>query len=73
MNNPDLCKHRTLPIDRAVDESGYVEMQAHLKPVQGGGMQIPRIYFHDDTKGRTGKVHVGFIGPHDRMPNQSRN
>ena len=73
MNNPDLCKHRTLPIDRAVDKSGYVEMQAHLKPVQGGGMQIPRIYFHDDTKGRTGKVHVGFIGPHDRMPNQSRN
>ena len=73
MNNPDLRRHRTLPIDRAVDQSGYVEMQAHLKPVQGGGMQIPRIYFFDDTKGRTGKVHVGFIGPHDRMPNQSRN
>ena len=46
-------------------------MEAHLKPVQGGGMQIPRIYFYDDTKGRTGKVHVGFIGPHDRMPNLS--
>ena len=73
MNNPELRKHRTLPIDRAVEASGYVEMQAHLKPVQGGGMQIPRIYFHDDTKGRTGKVHIGFIGPHDRMPNQSRN
>ena len=71
MNNPDLRRHRRLPIDRTVDRSGYVEMQAHLKPVQGGGMQIPRIYFYDDTKGRTGKVHIGFIGPHDRMPNLS--
>ena len=69
MTNPELRRHRTLPIDRAVDESGFVEMQAHLKPVEGGGMQIPRVYFHDDTKGRTGKVHIGFIGPHDRMPN----
>lgn len=73
MNNPDLRRHRTLPINRKVDLSGFVEMQAHLKPVEGGGMQIPRIYFHDDTKGRTGKVHIGFIGPHDRMPNQSKN
>ena len=71
MNNPDLRRHRRLPIDPTVDRSGYVEMQAHLKPVQGGGMQIPRIYFYDDTKGHTGKVHVGFIGPHDRMPNFS--
>ena len=71
MNNPVLRRHRRLPIDRTVDRSGYVEMQAHLKPVQGGGMQIPRIYFYDDTKGHTGKVHIGFIGPHDRMPNLS--
>ncbi len=71
MNNPDLRRHRRLPIDRAVERSGFVEMQAHLKPVQGGGIQIPRIYFHDDTKGHTGKVHIGFIGPHDRMPNLS--
>ena len=73
MNNPELRRHRTLPINEAVGEGSFVEMQAHLKPIQGGGMQIPRIYFHDDTKGRTGKVHVGFIGPHDRMPNQSKN
>ena len=71
MNHPELRKHRILPVDRVVDESGFIEMQAHLKPVAGGGMQIPRIYFYDDTKGRTGKVHVGFIGPHDRMPNLS--
>lgn len=73
MNNPELRRHRVLPISEAVVENGYMEMEAHLKPIQGGGMQIPRIYFHDDTKGRTGKVHIGFIGPHDRMPNLSRN
>ena len=73
ITNTELCRHRTLPINHTVDQSGYVEMQAHLKPVEGGGMQIPRIYFHDDTKGRTGKIHIGFIGPHDRMPNQSTN
>jgi hypothetical protein len=44
-------------------------MLAHIKSIQGGGMQIPRIYFHDDTKGKTGKVHIGFIGPHDLVPN----
>ena len=73
MKNPDLRRRRTLPVDPKLDSSGWMEMEAHLKPVEGGGMQIPRIYFHDDTKGRTGKVHIGFIGPHDRMPNQSTN
>ena len=28
-----------------------------------------RIYFYDDTHGNTGKIHVGFIGPHYLMPN----
>lgn len=71
--SPRLRAHRLLPVDPAVDPSGHIEMPAHLKPVQGGGMQIPRIYFHDDTKGVTGKVHVGFIGPHDLMPNTLTN
>lgn len=72
-NNPRLRVHRLLPVDPAVEPSGQIEMLAHLKPVQRGGMQIPRIYFHDDTKGVTGKVHVGFIGPHDLMPNTLTN
>ena len=67
--NESLRRHRDLPIDKSISSAGITEMLAHIKSIQGGGMQIPRIYFHDDTKGRTGKVHVGFIGPHDLVPN----
>ena len=39
-------------------------MQAHLK--LSNGSLAPRLYFYDDTgkDGNTGKVHVGYIGPH---------
>lgn len=72
-NNQSQMAKRLLPIDKAVDSTGQIPMEAHLKPSRGGGMQIPRIYFHDDTRGNTGKVHIGFIGPHDSMPNNSAN
>lgn len=71
--NERLRRHRDLPIDTAISPSGTIEMLSHIKSIQGGGMQIPRIYFHDDTKGKTGKVHVGFIGPHDLVPNTLTN
>ena len=71
-NQSQIIK-RFLPIDKAVDPTGRITMEAHLKPIEGGGMQIPRIYFYDDTRGNTGKVHIGFIGPHDLMPNPSAN
>lgn len=71
--NPDLRRARLLPVDPAVDPSGRVEMLAHLKIAEGGGPLAPRIYFYDDTAGRTRKVHVGFIGPHEHMPNLSTN
>jgi hypothetical protein len=73
LNNERLASHRILPVDRAVDGAGEVLMQAHLKIQLGGGPTIPRIYFHDDTRGSTGKVHVGFFGPHDLMPNTKTN
>lgn len=73
MANERLRSMRMLPIDTAVDASGRIEMQAHLKIQSGGGNNIPRAYFHDDTGGITGKVHVGFIGPHDLMPNTKAN
>ena len=64
---------RMLPIDEQVDRNGRIAMFRHLKPVLGGGPQIPRIYFHDDTNGATRKMHIGFIGPHELMPNLSTN
>ena len=60
---------RIFPVDKKVDKSGTLYMEAHLKISEGGGDLAPRVYFHDDTKGTTGKVHVGFIGPHYLVPN----
>lgn len=67
--NKALRMARTLPVSTEVDASGRIEMQAHMKIAEGGGTDIPRIYFYDDTKGTTGKIHVGFFGPHRYMEN----
>ena len=72
-NNSKLIADRLFPIDQAVDSSGRIRMESHLKVDRGGGISIPRIYFCDDTKGNTGKVHVGFVGPHSEVPNKSKN
>jgi hypothetical protein len=71
MNNPRLRAARSLPITRELSPAGRREMTAHLKISQGGSPLAPRIYFYDDTGGPTGKIHVGFIGPHEHMPNLS--
>jgi hypothetical protein len=56
-----------------IDAKGSTIMEAHLKIAHGGGPLAPRIYLHDDTAGATGKVHVGFFGPHKYVPNKSTN
>lgn len=68
-----LREQRRLPVDERVDPTGRVHMWAHLKISEGGGEMAPRVYFHDDTRGPTGKVHVGFIGPHRYMENTKTN
>jgi hypothetical protein len=73
MANDRLRAMRLVPVDIAVAVQGRIEMQAHLKIQPGGGNNIPRVYFHDDTAGLTGKIHVGFIGPHYLMPNTKAN
>lgn len=65
----DLRRLREFEISTEVKATGSVLMEAHLKVVEGGGQHIPRIYFYDDAKGGTGKVHIGFIGPHRLVPN----
>jgi hypothetical protein len=59
------------PVGKLVQPGGQILMLAHLKIAQGGENHIPRVYFYDDTKGATGKVHVGFIGPHFLVENRS--
>ena len=64
MRQPELRKYRLLPVAVSVAPAGHIEMQAHLK--LSNASFAPRLYFHDATRGRnsTGKVHVGYIGPH---------
>lgn len=71
--NDKLSRTRVFEVDRAVAASGSMTMLAHLKIAEGGGNLAPRIYFHDDSGGATGKVHVGLIGPHYLVPNKSTN
>jgi hypothetical protein len=68
-NEPKFRDQRSFVVDPAVSPSGRVLMFAHLKIQAGGGDNIPRLYFHDDTDGPTGKMHVGFIGPHRHVRN----
>lgn len=68
-NNSRWAKAREFPIDTRVSPDGLQYMESHLKISEGGGDLAPRVYFHDDTAGPTGKVHIGFVGPHYLVPN----
>ena len=68
MNSGPLRRTRRFLVDSNVDPSGYITMEAHMKIAEGGGQHIPRLYFYDDSKGRTRNIHVGFIGPHRLVP-----
>ena len=61
---------RTLPLDPTVCGDSRIYMPAHIK-IEQGGYPSPRIHFHDDTGGVTGKVHVGYFGVH--LDNKSKN
>ena len=68
LNHERLYKQRVLPVSSEVDDSERVFMEAHLK--FSGGL-APRLYFFDDTKGITGKIHIGGIDPHSRWENST--
>lgn len=63
-NNGKLRGERMLPVPEAVDPNGKVFMQAHLK-IGGGNTVAPRLHFYEDGP-RSGKVYVGYLGPHLR-------
>ncbi|MFD3355239.1 hypothetical protein [Streptomyces fradiae] len=62
-NDKRFRQQRMLPVPPEVDASGKVFMEAHIK-IDNKGRIAPRVYFHDDTAGATGKVIVGYVGPH---------
>lgn len=70
MMNGRFVAARTFPVPEEVDPSGKVVMEAHIR-VGSGKPPAPRMHFHDDTSGNTGKVYVGYIGPH--LPNYQTN
>ena len=72
-NTAKLANARVFDVDERVDESGKITMLAHLKIAEGGGSLAPRVYFHDDTGGASGIVHVGLVGPHYLVPNKGTN
>jgi len=57
-----MGSQRKLPVDPAFDLSGSRVMLAHIRIAQGES--APRLHFLDDTRGKTGKIHIGYIGPH---------
>lgn len=69
-NNPQYRAARTFPVPREVDPDGRVYMASHIK-IEPGGRPAPRIHFHDDTSGRTGRIYVGYFGVH--LPNDRTN
>jgi len=71
MASQELMATRVFEIDRIIEPSGRKVMVAHAKIQARGSGNIPRVYFYDDTNGRTGKVHIGFIGPHNLTPSSS--
>jgi hypothetical protein len=62
--NGKLRGERMLPVPKTVDSSGQTFMQAHLK-IGGGNTVAPRLHFFEDGP-RSGKVYVGYLGPHLR-------
>ncbi len=66
---PRFRRARLFPVPRVVDRRGLAMMYAHFRIAQSGQLS-PRLHYLDDTA-RTGKVYVGYIGPH--LPNKQTN
>ena len=45
-----------------INEAENRTMLAHIRISQGESS--PRLHFLDDTRDKTGKIHIGYIGPH---------
>jgi hypothetical protein len=61
-NNPRFAAARVFTVPVSVDPAGEMQMMSHFKIAQSGQVS-PRLYYYDDSRG-TGKVYVGYIGPH---------
>ncbi|WP_067483008.1 hypothetical protein [Actinomadura hibisca] len=65
-----LSRPRVFPVPESVNPKGHQYMPAHIK-LRRVGVPAPRIHFHDDSSGATGKIWVGYVGDH--LPNTRTN
>ncbi len=61
--HPQLRGKRIFDVPVEVSPDGRQYMPAHIKIVKRG-TPAPRLHFHDDTRGTTGRVHIGYVGAH---------
>ncbi len=61
-NNTHFSGARIFSVPNGVEPAGRVAMMAHFKIAQSG-LISPRLHYYDDVR-RSGKVYVGYIGPH---------
>ncbi|MFF3444535.1 hypothetical protein [Streptosporangium sp. NPDC002721] len=61
---------RTFAVPPEVSPGGQVLMESHVK-LRPVGYPAPRMYFHDDSGGATGKIWIGYLGEH--LPNTRTN
>ncbi|WP_067177840.1 hypothetical protein [Microtetraspora niveoalba] len=69
-NRAKFSEPRTFSVPVEVDPSGRLLMEAHVK-LRPVGYPAPRMYFHDDSGGATGKIYIGYLGDH--LPNTRTN
>ena len=62
-NSPACRAARVFAVPPEVNRNEEVYMECHVK-IERGGRPAPRIHFHDDTKGHSGKIWVGYFGKH---------
>lgn len=62
MSDPRLASRRVFKVPREVDQTGSKEMQSHIAIGVTSG--CPRIYFDLSSIDQTGKICVGYVGPH---------
>lgn len=63
MNNSRLAAMRYFPVAAEVHEREEAVMESHIA-IQLVGNPAPRMYFLDDARGPTGKIHIGYVGKH---------
>ncbi|MBG0823932.1 hypothetical protein HS048_24750 [Planomonospora sp. ID91781] len=61
---------RVFAVPQEVHPAGRLLMEAHVK-LRPVGYPAPRMYFHDDSGGASGKVWIGYLGDH--LPNTRTN